>query len=153
MVNAAYISTVWGNPDDPDFEKDYLEPLDVAVQATKNGTFEPVTIQVHKLSLIFFRSFLVELANGGYIIRDISSYVNRDIRGSTTHKSQHAWGNAIDINPTENPSVEIRQENSLCNMPAGIEALAAKYHLIWGGGWHHPYDPMHFEFDGFGVNQ
>ena len=58
--------------------------------------------------------------------------------------SQHAYGNAIDINPSRNPF-----RTSQTDMPPSVSAMAAKWGLSWGGDWSaRSRDPMHFEWDG-----
>jgi hypothetical protein len=65
-------------------------------------------------------------------------YNPRNIRGTNT-PSQHAFGNAIDINWTRNAR----------GTPGDIDpnlarSLATKHGFTWGGDWKNP-DPMHFE--------
>lgn len=87
-----------------------------------------------------FDGFLKDLADQGYQIGSVGGYAYRPIRGRSG-LSEHAYGNAIDINPGKNA---LGSETT--DMPANIEALAAKHNLEWGGHWSRP-DPMHFEFD------
>jgi hypothetical protein len=57
--------------------------------------------------------------------------------------SEHAFGNAIDINPDRNPF------SNKTNLPANISDMAAKHGLTWGGDWQSgSRDPMHFELTG-----
>src|SRR5262249_62143213 len=68
-------------------------------------------------------------------------YNPRNIAGTNT-PSQHAFGNAIDINWTRNAR----------GTPGDIDPdvarrLATKYGLTWGGDWKKP-DAMHFEIAG-----
>lgn len=49
----------------------------------------------------------------------------------------HAYGAALDINPSSNPN-----KGRTTDMPADIEQMAWKYGLSWGGRFG---DPMHFE--------
>jgi hypothetical protein len=57
--------------------------------------------------------------------------------------SEHAHGDAIDINPAENPN----QSTLKTDLPANIRELAHRHGLKWGGDFHHMKDPMHFEVD------
>ena len=58
--------------------------------------------------------------------------------------SEHAYGNAIDINPDKNP-----WRSSKTNLPSNVSDIAAKHGLIWGGDWSPgSRDPMHFEWTG-----
>jgi hypothetical protein len=68
---------------------------------------------------------------------------SRMARGGTTNKgfalSRHAWGVAIDINPSTNKYGE---------PPTLSEAFGEvfrKWGFAWGAGWTEP-DPMHFEW-------
>ncbi|MFH0303502.1 M15 family metallopeptidase, partial [Bradyrhizobium sp. 31Argb] len=78
-----------------------------------------------------------------YPIRSIGGYNHRTIAGSN-RLSQHAFGNAIDINPGANPM----QHGLRTDMPANISEMAAKHGLSWGGDWKGRKDPMHFEWTG-----
>jgi hypothetical protein len=60
--------------------------------------------------------------------------------------SEHAYGNAIDINPGQNPG-----HSSQTNLPANISDIAARHGLTWGGDWRPgSRDNMHFEWTGVG---
>jgi hypothetical protein len=60
--------------------------------------------------------------------------------------SEHAFGNAIDINPDKNPFHSAKD-----NLPKDVAQIAARYGLIWGGDWNgRSRDPMHFEWSGKG---
>lgn len=87
-----------------------------------------------------FQAFLSELESSGYKINPEKSggYNDRNIRGSEK-KSQHAFGNAIDLNWDINP-----QGQSKHDLPSGINDIAAKHGIVWGGKFSNP-DPMHFE--------
>jgi hypothetical protein len=58
--------------------------------------------------------------------------------------SQHAFGNAIDINPSRNPMTN----KLITDMPPNVRDMAAKYGLSWGGDWKSTKDAMHFEWMG-----
>jgi hypothetical protein len=98
---------------------------------------------VNKAAAEAFQGFLGELAKTGYNIGDIQGYSKREKRGGQGW-SEHAYGAAIDINPDAN-----KQGGTSTDMPAGIQQLAAKWGLIWGGSWQgKTYDPMHFQWGG-----
>lgn len=86
-----------------------------------------------------FQGFLKELSQTGYAINPKTSggYNDRKIFGLNV-PSQHAYGNAIDLNWDLNP------RGGASNLPADVGDLAAKYGLAWGGNWQKP-DAMHFE--------
>ncbi|MGY3369908.1 hypothetical protein ACVWZL_007033 [Bradyrhizobium sp. GM2.4] len=89
-----------------------------------------------------FKGFVDELEASGYKINSIGGYSRRGKRGGTGW-SQHAYGNAIDINPGTNP------QYGGTDLPANVRDMAAKYGLSWGGDWSKRYrDPMHFEWNG-----
>ena len=87
-----------------------------------------------------------------------SAFNCRTIKGSDKY-SWHAYGLAIDINPKENPSVnlttgEVDPKNAVYsrgkNPPMGtitqsIVNLFAKSGWNWGGNWHAVKDYQHFE--------
>jgi hypothetical protein len=89
-----------------------------------------------------FVGFLNALWKTGYRPKDIGSYANRNIAGTST-KSLHAYGLAIDIDPSRNPVTY--NGHVVTILPAGVAALAAKYGLAWGGNWNgSKTDSMHF---------
>ena len=106
---------------------------------TKSGR----SAQVNAASAPSFSGFIGELESQGYNIRDFGGFNNRDIVGARGRKSQHAYGNAIDLNPGKNPL-----GTSITDMPENVRALAKKYGLIWGMDWKGRKDPMHFEWNG-----
>jgi hypothetical protein len=90
-----------------------------------------------------FKQFVEDLEHRGYNIRDLGSLAIRGKRGGGG-MSEHAFGNAIDINPAQNPF-----HSSRTDLPKGVEDIAAKYGLTWGGTWRPgSKDPMHFEWTG-----
>jgi hypothetical protein len=90
-----------------------------------------------------FKAFVEDLEHRGYNIRDLGSLAIRGKRGGGG-MSEHAFGNAIDINSAQNPF-----HSSRTDLPKGTEDIAAKYGLTWGGTWRPgSRDPMHFEWTG-----
>lgn len=91
-----------------------------------------------------FKGFVDELEASGYKIRSIGGF---DMRGKRKGGgwSQHAYGNAIDINPGKNA----QDGTGRTDMPGNVRDMAAKYGLSWGGDWSKKSnDPMHFEWNG-----
>ncbi|WP_316164539.1 MULTISPECIES: phage tail tape measure protein [unclassified Bradyrhizobium] len=89
-----------------------------------------------------FKGFVDELEASGYKIKSLGGYSPRKKKGASGW-SQHAYGNAIDINPAANP------QYGGTDMPANVRDMAAKHGLSWGGDWSRRYrDPMHFEWTG-----
>jgi hypothetical protein len=133
-ANNAHVSPEWGNPDDPGFASKYLTPIKIP------GTDKD--LMVHKNSAQAFGGFLQELKDKGYPLGDVQSYNNRNERGGSM-KSQHAWGNAIDINPGKNRFRT--SDNDFARYGIDIHALANEYGLMRGGDFIKSKDPMHFE--------
>jgi hypothetical protein len=100
------------------------------------------TAQVNKFAAPSFQGFVNELEQRGYKINDVGGYNNREKRGGSS-LSEHAFGNAIDINPSQNSF-----GGSKTDLPADVSQIAAKYGLTWGGDWHGKKDFMHFEWAG-----
>lgn len=130
-ANMAKAGPEWGNPDAPDYFQNHL------TQIESHGK----TVTVNKVAADAFKGFLDELQGMGYRIDSIGGYNDRNIAG-TGKRSQHAFGNAIDINPGRNPV------NGSTDLPPNVSDIAAKYGLSWGGDWKSKKDYMHFEFAG-----
>lgn len=89
------------------------------------------------------QGFLNELEETGYHIDPKASggFADRNIRG-TSHKSQHAYGAAIDVNWNEN-QFDGKGTN---NLPPNVGQIADKWGLSWGGYFKgDKKDTMHFE--------
>lgn len=102
------------------------------------------TVAVNKYAAADVKGFLDDLQATGYKINEIGGYNARKNVNDPSRLSEHAFGNAIDINESTNPNRSTRTD-----LPANIADIAAKHHMIWGGNWRHP-DPMHFEWVGPG---
>jgi hypothetical protein len=66
-------------------------------------------------------------------------YAFRTQRGSASHISLHAWGAAVDLNPSTN---KLGQEDG--DMHPGIIQCFEANGFFWGGRFGRP-DPMHFQ--------
>lgn len=137
----------WGDPGDPGSDADRRYRRDHLTWLETGG----IRLLVRKEVAPLFDRFIRELTGPRYNYRlngsaDDWGYANRYVRGSTTVKSNHSWGLAIDLNAATNPMTN----DGLCHtdMPPGISKLAAKYGLRWGGDYSRRKDPMHFEFTG-----
>lgn len=107
--------------------------------AASNG----MKVQVHSAAAEAFKGFLDDLIGSGYNIKSVGGYnVRRKVSGGSL--SEHAFGNAIDINPTQNPY----GKKLITDMPKNISEMAAKWGLSWGGDWKSIKDAMHFEWRG-----
>jgi hypothetical protein len=138
MANAAVPGQKWGTPGTKGFESNYMTVM------RWYDSFDKQThkLYCHKLAAPYFKAFLEELSKI-YDIKSLGAFNVRKIGGSS-RMSQHSWGNAIDINPLENP----RRKPLKTDMPPNIIALAAKHNLEWGGTWKSLPDSMHFEYRG-----
>ncbi|MCX2699258.1 M15 family metallopeptidase [Ochrobactrum chromiisoli] len=87
-----------------------------------------------------FQGFIEELEASGYKVNSLGGYANRQNVNNPRRKSEHAHGNAIDINPAQNPN----GRTLITDMPANISQLAKKWGLGWGGDWKSVKDAMHF---------
>jgi hypothetical protein len=106
-------------------------------------------LRVNRWAAPHFQGFINELNSMGYRInpRDSYGFANRGIYNSN-RRSQHAYGNAIDINS----SVNLRDPGGRNNLPRNVSQIAAKYGLTWGGDWSPRWrDTMHFEWTGAGY--
>jgi hypothetical protein len=105
---------------------------------------------VNKQAAPAFQGFLTDLHALGYTVDPKTSggYNLRNITGGTT-LSPHAYGVAIDINPSDNPYSRDSKGGTLkTDLPPNVGQLAAKWGLDWGGNWTSLKDPMHFEYRG-----
>lgn len=76
--------------------------------------------------------------NPGYI-KVLGGYNNRPNVNNPSVPSWHAYGAALDINPSENPNGSTKT-----TLPPGIGDIAKSYGLGWGMNWNSVKDPMHF---------
>lgn len=90
-----------------------------------------------------FQTFLNKLEGSGYKINSLGEggYSYRTVKGST-NLSKHAYGQALDINPRQNPWSNTFQTD----LPPGVNKMAQESGLFWGGNWNKP-DTMHFQVD------
>ena len=87
-----------------------------------------------------FQGFTRGLENTGYKIDDGGGYANRQNVNNPSRKSEHAHGNAIDINPGRNPN-----RTTITDMdPNVVNPLVNQWGLGWGMNWKSVKDPMHF---------
>jgi D-alanyl-D-alanine carboxypeptidase len=128
-----------GDPKDPDWQAKNLK----WIEPVKGERW-----QVYAPAAEAFQGLLSELAERGYPLKSSGGYNYRTIRGGKS-LSQHAFGNAIDLNAEENPMLK-KGDKVQTNLPPDVGEIAAKYGLEWGGNWKRP-DAMHFEWKGGGA--
>lgn len=126
---------IFGDPTTPGWEDQNL----VTIQAPSGQSW-----RVHKLAAPSFEGLLRDLVAAGYNPTSSGGFNYRPVRGGTS-LSQHAFGNAIDINAAANPMLKGQLRT---DMPPNTAEIAAKYGLTWGGTWKNRPDPMHFEWRG-----
>lgn len=95
--------------------------------------------QVAKQYAGAFQGLIDYLDKAGYEIRSLGGFNDRNVAG-TNKKSYHAYGAAIDINPTTNPM----GADLITDMPKEIGEVAKSLGLGWGGNWSSKKDAMHF---------
>jgi hypothetical protein len=113
---------------------------DLARITTKGG----VPFTVARQHAPQFQALLDDLEKNGYPLKAPQSggYNPRNIAGTDT-KSQHAFGNAVDVNWSEN---DVRGGGQPTIPPFLADSLARKHGMTWGGLWEgKSVDPMHFE--------
>lgn len=93
-----------------------------------------------------FQGLLSDLTAAGYPITSLGEggYSYRNVAGSS-HLSNHAFGNAIDINPRQNPWA-VGAKGNFAQYGVDPNELAQKNGLFWGGNWNKS-DAMHFQVD------
>lgn len=101
-------------------------------------------VSVSKDAAPAFQGLLADLEAAGYPInpKTTGGYNRRMIAGTQT-PSEHAFGNAVDVNWNDNPQGAGKPSTI---PPELARQLAAKYGLTWGGDFKTNPDPMHFEY-------
>jgi len=104
------------------------------------------TLSVHREAAPSFQGFLDDIANAGAPLNSVGGHSHRNIDG-TGKLSQHAYGNAIDINQTGRDQVSPAFRRWAQENPQVLRAAEAKWGLISGGDWKNP-DFGHWEWSG-----
>jgi hypothetical protein len=127
-----------GDPTKPGWDAENI----TAVSAPSGAKF-----RVHKQAAADIEGFLKELEATGYKVdaKESGGHNVRQITGGTG-LSEHAFGTAIDINPSRNPYS--KEGKKITDLPQNVAELADKYNLEWGGNWKSPVDTMHFQWRG-----
>ena len=86
----------------------------------------------------------IRAANTGYRVRSGASWVWRNVSGRR-QMSQHAVGNALDLNPAQNPHTS---GSLVTNMPSAYVAAWKGAGFCWGGDWRFFNDAMHYSWKG-----
>jgi hypothetical protein len=124
-----------GDPSSAGWQQQNIVPIKVGDQS----------VSVNRQAAPAFQGFLDDLKAHGYNAENVGGFNYRNKVGTGSGLSQHAFGNAIDLNPEKN--AQGQSSNDFGNID--IRALAAKHGLVWGGDWKGAQrDPMHFEWAG-----
>lgn len=87
-----------------------------------------------------FQGFINDLEASGYEIKSLGGFADRQNRNAANKASHHAFGHAIDLNPSANPN-----RSSRTDLPVALtQQLIKKWGLGWGYNWKSVKDPMHF---------
>ncbi|HEX6145755.1 MAG TPA: M15 family metallopeptidase, partial [Acidimicrobiia bacterium] len=102
--------------------------------------------RVHTRALAAFQSAAQRIvaSGAGYTVRTGAAFTWRNVGGST-QMSHHAVGNAIDINPPQNPLTTGRL---ITDMPPAYRAAWTGAGFCWGGSWRFSKDSMHYAWRG-----
>jgi hypothetical protein len=122
----------------------------------KDVTFQGKTYQFHELvapdAQAAFKEIEAGIASGSinYDFKSIGVFTWRANRNKPSYMSVHAFGGAIDINPSTNPNCQL---GTSCignyDMPSSVVSIFKKWGFGWGGNWRSVKDYMHFSTDKF----
>ncbi|MCC7340666.1 MAG: M15 family metallopeptidase [Bryobacterales bacterium] len=111
--------------------------------AKRNGD-----IQFHRLAAPQLQALWKAWEDAGLLGRVLSfdgSYVPRFVRGSRTVLSNHAFGNAFDINVKWNKLAAVPALVGEEGCVRELVTVANRHGFYWGGHFRHRLDGMHFE--------
>jgi hypothetical protein len=102
--------------------------------------------RVHTRSLAAFQSAAqnINASGAGYTARTGAAFNWRNIAASN-QMSHHAVGNAIDINPPQNP---VTNGALITDMPPAYRQAWTAAGFCWGGSWRFSKDSMHYSWRG-----
>jgi hypothetical protein len=109
---------------------------------------------VHRKAAAAFRQVNENLEGVDYEIREpIESFGWRNVEGREV-LGMHAFGIAVDINPSSNPSCGVTRpcrcyNDLVTDMPPRFIQAFKDAGFVWGGNWKDHPDPMHCEWDGW----
>ena len=115
--------------------------------------------KVNKRGAEIFKQFVDEIQDktdwevsiiSGYRSKEKQIQLKRnDPRNASSSKSRHVMGRAIDINLYRRDGLHriwLKKGNSTREWRrTGVNLIAEKYHLLWGGSYRNYHDPVHFE--------
>lgn len=146
-----------GEPKNTAQARQYLATANITIR-DKSGNTQKRTLQVHKSIVKDVESIFSEIYNSGFCAYDVGSFREWEVLGGGT-VSQHCYGLAIDINPTENYMIRNGSivAGSFWNPGSNKYSMAADGPCVkafkahgwdWGGNWRNSKDYMHFSFCG-----
>jgi hypothetical protein len=121
-------------------------PAPSASDMTRVNTAGGHSFNVNPKSAPAIKGFVEDLEKAGAPINDIGGFNHRNIAGSG-RLSQHAYGNAIDINQSSRNVTSKAFEDWRKTHGSDLRAALDKWNMVSGGDWHNP-DWGHFEWGG-----
>lgn len=111
------------------------------------------TVRVHELALPAFelvnQNLAAEYAKGNYYPVSVAyGHAFRAVTGDSHRFSFHAFGTAVDVNPSQNPYNNDDPPVLVTNMPAWYVKAWTDAGFCWGGDWESIKDAMHFSWMG-----
>lgn len=131
--------------------KKYLTTISVEI-LDKNGKATTAKLTCHKALAEEIQQIYREMKEIGFRAYSNGCYNWRNITGSSSKMSNHAFGLAIDINPDYNPYVKGTYSSTWQNAPKyykidnDIVNIWKKHGFFWGGDYNSIKDYMHFEY-------
>lgn len=118
-------------------------------------SFMGQNITINKMMADDLKNVETQLKKNSYKITSIGAYNNRENVNSPGDLSSHAFGLAIDINPSTNPNAN-RPANSAerdpdaCkhDIPDSVAKTFEDNNFFWGAKYKDICDPMHFQYGG-----
>lgn len=111
-------------------------------------------VLVHRKALAAFEQVAEAVENSDYrIVEPVDGYSYRNVEGRRV-LSPHAYGIAVDVNPSTNPCCGVTQpcrcyNDLITDIPPDFVQAFKNAGFVWGGDWMDHPDPMHFEWEGW----
>ncbi len=136
---------LYGDPMKSDFERQWIASFTLPYALVFNSAMI-WTARCHRLVITTFQAVFAAIKADG--LCDAASeyggiYANRSIRGFPGHLSAHAYGLAIDLNPTAFPL------GSAKNQDPRVTAIFKAHGFAYGGDFLSRKDPMHYSLTGW----
>ncbi len=152
----------YGDPFRAGFERDNIVTITPPWQmrfTDDSGNVSPVRgVRVHKKCSVSLQTVFNKLwdhygrnqhnIEAAGLADFAGSYVKRNVRGSSSAISCHAFGAAIDLNPAQN---QMNYDGNRGAMPDAVVQIFKSEGWFWGGDFKSRKDPMHFQAAHEGV--